>query len=200
MAKKKKSAFRQSFGRELGKNTGRFVSNKVFGDKHASKSKIIHDGKIDRPMSRSEVINERERIKSETELAKLQHEKNLLKQQEEQNRQEIIESKIEEIVEYTFPDSVKELAEYINRIEINLKANTWGSDELNNKYADALFEKYSQGIDHLELINANKNYIDKLKAKLKKFKKKRFWTLNSSNFWMLGLFIFMIIIFIVYYK
>lgn len=36
--------FGKSFKRELGKNTGRFVSNKIFGDGHASKSKIIHAG------------------------------------------------------------------------------------------------------------------------------------------------------------
>jgi len=45
---KKNSTFGSSFKRELGKNTGRFVSNKVFGDGHASKHKIIHDGKIAR--------------------------------------------------------------------------------------------------------------------------------------------------------
>lgn len=66
---KKKSTFGSSFKRELGKNTGRFVSNKVFGDGHASKSKIIHDGKIARANA-SETKAEAEYEKQRNEILK----------------------------------------------------------------------------------------------------------------------------------
>ena len=50
--------FGKSFTREIGKNTGKWVSNKVFGDGHATPHKIIH------ARQREKARNEREEARN----------------------------------------------------------------------------------------------------------------------------------------
>lgn len=69
----KKSIFGTSFKRELGKNTGRFVSNKVFGDGHASKHKVIHAGTIAKANA-AESKAAAEEMKAEAEYQRQKHE------------------------------------------------------------------------------------------------------------------------------
>ncbi|PCI96234.1 MAG: hypothetical protein COB15_11110 [Flavobacteriales bacterium] len=45
---KKTNKLIDSFKRELGKNTGKYLSNQLFGDKHSTPHTIIHKGRIGR--------------------------------------------------------------------------------------------------------------------------------------------------------
>ena len=74
------STFGKSLSRELGKNTGKWVSNKVFGDNHATPHKIIHQRQTQQRQSERIASREyhehqkqleRERRENEKELKRL---------------------------------------------------------------------------------------------------------------------------------
>lgn len=92
--------FGKSFTRELGKNTGKWVSNKVFGDGHATPHKVLIQRK-----EREERTKEREAIAQqkeyEREQRKLEREETALKKQAEREeklrqREELQRQKLEE--------------------------------------------------------------------------------------------------------
>lgn len=65
-----KSQFGKALGRELGKNTGRVISNGLFGDKHASKhSHIVRMGRLEAQKAKAEagLEIEEKRIKQEAD-------------------------------------------------------------------------------------------------------------------------------------
>lgn len=97
------ATFGKSFTRELGKNTGKWVSNKVFGDGHATPHKLIHARQRENARKeREEARNyreqqkqiERERREREKRLAQLE------KEAAERERQQMIESNLAEIEEH----------------------------------------------------------------------------------------------------
>lgn len=68
--------FGKSFTREIGKNTGKWVSNKVFGDGHATPHKIIH------ARQREKARNEREEARNFRE-----HQKQLERDRREREKE-----------------------------------------------------------------------------------------------------------------
>lgn len=95
--------FGKSFTREIGKNTGKWVSNKVFGDGHATPHKLIHARqKENARKEREEARNyreqqkqiERDRKERERRLAQLE------KEAAEREKQQMIESNLAEIEEH----------------------------------------------------------------------------------------------------
>lgn len=91
--------FGKNFRKELGKNTGKWVSNKLFGNNYATPYRIIQEQKR---KEREDAKNyrqqqkeiEKERKKREKELAQLK------KELAEQERQEIIQNNIKEVKEH----------------------------------------------------------------------------------------------------
>jgi hypothetical protein len=181
MAKNQKSAFTRALGRELGKNTGKFVSNKVFGDGHSTPHRIS----IQREKT--------EQIKQEAK----NQEKQMLSILEKE-----IDEKIHELSVKSIPNEEKELINFLLEIELLIKSNSWkgvgiNGDEkhkLTNKYSDGLFEKYNQGVELLKLSGGNPIAIAKFESKSKVFKKKKFY--GKYWFWLLffGLFISMLLL------
>ncbi len=79
------SNFSKSFSKELGKNTGKWVSNKVFGNGHSTPHRVI----IQR--ERSERAEERSRIRQEREYEKQQYQEDRARIREERHQQKIEE-------------------------------------------------------------------------------------------------------------
>lgn len=93
-----KSHFSKSLGRELGKNTGRVISNGLFGDKHASKSVHIIQGRLNvqKAKAESELEIENQRIKQENQIVE--------------------NAQIENISSLTLSSDENELASQLNQI------------------------------------------------------------------------------------
>jgi Skp family chaperone for outer membrane proteins len=95
--------FGKTFTREIGKNTGKWVSNKVFGDGHATPHKIIHarereKARVERDSARNyrEQQKELERDRRERDKRLAQREKEMA----EREKQQMIESNITEVDEH----------------------------------------------------------------------------------------------------
>lgn len=93
-----KSQFRKALGRELGKNTGRVISNGLFGDKHSSKHTHIIKGRLEARKAEAE---------AELEIA----EKRI-----KQENLAIENSQIDNISSLTLSSDESELANQLNQI------------------------------------------------------------------------------------
>lgn len=63
------------FKREIGKNTGKYVSNKIFGDKWATPHKVIiarENAKIDKQGSQDFITSEFKKLEIETKRNEIQ--------------------------------------------------------------------------------------------------------------------------------
>jgi hypothetical protein len=95
--------FGKTFTREIGKNTGKWVSNKVFGDGHATPHKIIHarekqQARVERDNARNyrdqQKQLERDRREQEKRLAQLEKEAAV------REKQQMIETNLSEVEEH----------------------------------------------------------------------------------------------------
>lgn len=93
-----KSQFRKSLGRELGKNTGRVISNGLFGDKHASKSTHIIKGRL------------------EAQKAKVDAQLEIEEQRIKQENQAIENAQVDNISSFTLSTDKNELASQLNQL------------------------------------------------------------------------------------
>jgi hypothetical protein len=120
--------FGKSFSREIGKNTGKWVSNKVFGDGHATPHKIIH------ARQREKARNEREEARNFRE-----HQKQLERDRREREK---------EIAQYN-----KEMAE--REKQRMIEANNQEVHEHNNyiKVIQSVHKDYSTQMNWEELLN-----------------------------------------------
>lgn len=95
--------FGKTFTREIGKNTGKWVSNKVFGSGHSTPHRVIHEReKENRRIERDNARNFREQQK-EYEKQRREREKRIVqleKQMAEREKQQMISSNISEVAEH----------------------------------------------------------------------------------------------------
>lgn len=95
--------FGKSFTREIGKNTGKWASNKIFGDGHATPHKLIHTRLRENVRKeREDAIHYREQQK-QIERERRENEKRMIqleKEMAEQEKQQLIESNIREVEEH----------------------------------------------------------------------------------------------------
>lgn len=143
------------FKRELGKNTGKYVSTKLFGDKHATPHKIIiarEDAKIQTQKMEFEIKNE-------------------VQKKEILNR-ENLNDKREQILTKTLSNNTEEVFDFGNYLLTEIKSNSWSDDEKNNhsnNFSDTCLNKLIQCKMKLDSLDANyesqyfENEIKKLK-------------------------------------
>jgi hypothetical protein len=166
-----------SFKREIGKNTGKAVSNFIFGDKHSTPVKLIRDVKRERLEEKYKLEDELQRKKHQAELKERENQIYLAFKKD-------INSKILYTSSFEIPDEEKELTQFLNEIKSNLYLNNWKlflstsligikQNNLNNKLANSLFNKYKEGVDKLETNYPKNTQISNFKKSIKsnKFKK-----------------------------
>ena len=165
------SNFGKSLTRELGKNTGKWVSNKVFGDGHATPHKIIHAREREKArVERDNARNYREQQK-QLESERREREKSLVKFEQEmaeREKQQMIESNISEIEEHN---------NYLNVIQSVHKDY---SKEMNwQEILDSEEPEYVQTSVELknEIKKHTNEYVDKKIAKAKEKSKLSFVSL-----------------------
>lgn len=174
-----------SFNRELGKNTGKAVSNFLFGNSHATPVKLVREAKVER-------IQEQQRLQKNLLEEKQRLE---IKQKEQYQIGEIsidTESKISTILNMQFPNSETEFIVLMNDLKSHLYVHGWKSffgldgfsgkkNRINNKLSNVIFKKFKQGFSVLETNYPENFELNDYKTFIKwtKFKKVfiQFWFL-----------------------
>ncbi len=137
--------FGKSFKREVGKNTGKLVSNVLFGDKWSTPHRIAV-----------------EKAKAKTER----------EQQRKDNEQlyavdaAVLEN-VDKVAAFRLSDDKESLLDQLSELTVQLSANKYhdleDDDEakIRNKFNDALMEKYKQALVRLKAIDPFSNTTQK---------------------------------------
>ncbi|MCL5129432.1 hypothetical protein [Algibacter sp. L4_22] len=155
-----------SFKRELGKNTGKWVSNKVFGDGHSTPHRVDvnRTGKNTNSFSTEGLLNKGKELFAEdkNEIA------------EEKREIEKFDSKKEEVIEIIIPNNADEIMNVVNLMLSNIKLNGWkaGNEEHINSFSDVCLTKLEQCAIKLKSIN-EVHQAEYVETEINKLKKKR---------------------------
>lgn len=149
--------FENSLKRELGKNTGKFISNVIFGDKHSTPYRRV--GNSQQSRNRSSAGIPEVRYSAEAKVRQLETKEKIARDR----RYELyaidgaVLQSIEALNSQSIPRAASDLADYLFTLSIQLKAEhwkTWGEEaHIRNKFSDALLEKYRLCIQQLRFIN-----------------------------------------------
>lgn len=154
------NSFKRAFGREMGKNTGKFLSNKAFGDKWSTPHRVAikHSGKV-----QAEIVQEikaNQNKKSELEIEK-EYEKEMFRMKTVIEKEKEDEKKLDLINQMPIsgePEAIENVVSYlIATAKSSLQRNkTTGMDTLfgdedkyNYAFIDACLTKAEEGIFNL---------------------------------------------------
>ena len=159
----KKSEWYKSLGREIGKNSGKFVSNKVFGDGHSTPYRV----KIQREKSKEQVkIKE---LEQEAELGRINLERKKLKQIEKKELEEKNSNKLQDLIDRAVLDgelsSKEKIAIFQVAIELNLSF-----EEIQTVLQSEIYKINNTKFSDLEEFIDNINYLN-VKINILKLKK-----------------------------
>ena len=171
--------FFSSLKGQLGRDTGRVISNKVYGNRHATKYQRVDNSKT---------IAKNIKREQKYELELLEKEKNIeidfLKQKEEikniQDKKTFVDQNLKEIIGMKVPDSKDRIIENLHSLSIEITSNKWkdSEDEINkisNVYTDALFKKYEQHLVTLKSKFPSAVEIQYFEKQSKAFQKQAFF-------------------------
>ena len=171
--------FFSSLKGQLGRDTGRLISNKIYGNRHATKYQRVDDSKN---------IAKNLKLEQEYELELLEKEKNIeidfLKQKEEikniQDKKTFVDQNLKEIIGMKVPDSKDRIIENLHSLSIEITSNKWKDSEddinkISNVYTDALFKKYEQHLVTLKSKFPSAVEIQYFEKQSKAFQKQAFF-------------------------
>ena len=197
--------FGNSLKRELGKNTGKFISNVIFGDKHSTPYRRVSSYREPRVVvreprvsvrvieSQNRLAEEEARRDAEISVARIQadlerenqtraaelEKLNLIREADSE-----VERNIASLNSEPIPTTVPELLQSLTALSVQLKANPWkkeGEDaERRNKYTEALLEKFVLSVQELEFIDSTDPHLKHFKAIVRKVKRKKFFKNNGK--------------------
>lgn len=182
-------AFGNSLKRELGKNTGKFISNVVFGDMHSTPYRRVDARRQATKEARLAEAEARRRVEEVKKEAKLEEARMRLKEAHERAELErknqlyavddAVIKNIDILNSKPIPSNKAELLQMLSELSVQLKANKWETkgDEasIRNKYTEALLEKYTQCVRELEIMDFNEPRLEYYKNIITKAKRNRFW-------------------------
>jgi hypothetical protein len=168
--------FIKSIKREVGRNTGKVISNMFFGDRHSTPHRFItsrNKSKKNRELSQKDraKLLEIDRInlenKLKTNFVKTEHELDL--ERKKFQRINILEGEIAEEIKFlsevNSPSKESDLIEFIDSLDFKLSAGSWknviGDDSekkeniLQNKLMEAYFTKYKVSLRKLNRLNSS---------------------------------------------
>ena len=133
---------------QLGRDTGRLISNKVYGNRHASKYQRVNS-------SDNITKNLKLEKKYELELIEKERENNLEILNRNQELFEInekttfVNQNLKKITSMKVPSSKEAIIDNLHSLSVEITSNKWKDtdDEINkisNVYTEALFKKYEQ--------------------------------------------------------
>lgn len=203
-------AFGNSLKRELGKNTGKFISNVVFGDMHSTPYRRVDSRRQAAMNARLAEAEARRRVEEVKKEARLEEAR--LKREEARERAELdrknqlyaidgaVLKNIDALNSNPIPSDKAGLLQMLSELSVQLKANKWerGNDEaaIRNKYTDALLEKYVLCVQELELTEPLEPRLKYYKSVATKAKRSRFFKKNGS--WLYPLLIILSILIVAF--
>lgn len=177
--------FEDSFKRQVGRDTGKFVSNVIFGDKHATPVRVSvrqEKLKLEKERFENERELERQRLRDRQQAEKKQLEiqqEHLQKERIYQIRMEMME-KIEALAGFELPSAVEELTKVLKGWDIQLHAYSFSSDEEGKKfitqYMNALKCKYQQGIQKLAALGLTEKELEPYRKTVGNYQRRRLWS------------------------
>ena len=171
--------FFNSLKGQLGRDTGRLISNKVYGNRHATKYQRVNNSKT---------IAKNLKLEQKYELELLEQEKNneidFLKKKEEiknlQDKKVFVDQNLKKIIGMKVPNSKDGIIENLHSLSVEITSNKWkdSEDEINkisNIYTDALFKKYEQHLVTLKSKFPTAIEIQYFEKQSKTFQKQAFF-------------------------
>ena len=171
--------FFSSLKGQLGRDTGRLISNKVYGNRHATKYQRVDNSKT---------IAKNLKLEQKYELELLEKEKNneidFLKQKEEikniQDKKAFVDQNLKKIIGMKVPNSKEGIIDNLHSLSVEITSNKWkdSEDEINkisNVYTDALFKKYEQHLVTLKSKFPSAVEIQYFEKQSKTFQKQAFF-------------------------
>lgn len=197
--------FGNSLKRELGKNTGKFISNVVFGDMHSTPYRRVDARRKAASAARIAEAEARRKVEEVKKEAKLEAARMRLEEARERaefdrkNQLYAIDGAVIKNIDLLnsqrIPTDKADLLQMLSELSVLLKANKWQTNsdeaEIRNKYTDALLEKYTQCVRELEFIDANEPHLKYYKGAASKAKRNRF--IKKYQFWLLLLLVLLIL-------
>ena len=171
--------FFSSLKGQLGRDTGRLISNKVYGNRHATKYQRVDNSKT---------IAKNLKLEKKYELELLEQEKNseinFLKKKEEikdfQDKKVFVDQNLKKIIGMKVPNSKDGITDNLHSLSVEITSNKWkdSEDEINkisNVYTDALFKKYEQHLVTLKSKFPSAVEIQYFEKQSKTFQKQAFF-------------------------
>lgn len=180
--------FFNSLKGQLGRDTGRLVSNFIYGDKHSAPYRRVEQTSRKR--------KGKETAEADTEIVEARGNDTLWnsigkainggEDEEEKKHREKVEalkgdmsSKIDELNQIRTPQEERELASFLLELFSLLHGNKWASDNgeetaIRNQYADLLFNRFGQGLYVMEAMFPNNRMLPTFRKDYKSFKRQRF--------------------------
>lgn len=173
-----------AFKRELGKNTGKFVSNVIFGDGHSTPYRRVDKARetnanANLQMAEARKTNANARLQmaeARMEIAEAQaQEARERSKRERKNQIYAVDSAVLENIDLlnsqAIPTDKQELLQFLSVLAVQLKATPW-LDE--SREANALLEKFRLSIYELETAAPDDPHLQTYKNLLSQSNKKRF--------------------------
>lgn len=173
------SLFGKSFERELGKNTGKWVSNFIFGDGHATPYRRAEN-------RRQQKLNQ-QRIQEDNfhqqRLTQIRLEDQIKQKEQLLVIDGAVLQNVDMISSIKVTNNSEQLVDILSELSIQVKTNNWhGNNEegkIRNKYNEALLEKYNQALLRLKSIDPNNSQLEYFARNLNRFKREKFFKKNK---------------------
>ena len=166
--------FKKSLFRELGKNTGKWASNKIFGDNWSTPYRFSN--------SNTKLAKEALKIEQEISKQKVSNELKLLKYQQAIAQSKSYAEKKQQIIEMSLPNDKETLFEFANFLLSNIYGAGWGmndSEKHLNAFSNACLAKLKQCKAKFQLMESSfgVKYVTK---EIRTLNRKRFFEKYGS--------------------
>ncbi|EKT3967357.1 hypothetical protein NTJ12_002444 [Flavobacterium psychrophilum] len=164
--------FFNSLKGQVGRDTGRVISNTIFGNKHATKYQRVdsQNTKANLKAQRDYELEilEQEQQNSDNEFERIQLRENNLR----------LEKEIANIISVKVPQKKEDLMEALDELYMMISANPWKDiidteNTLSNKYSDVVLKKYEQCLFSLKSKFPKEREIIYYENQIKKLKNEK---------------------------
>lgn len=191
-----------AFKRELGKNTGKFVSNVVFGDGHSTPYRRVDKARETNANARQQMAEAKMKM-AEAEAREARERS----KRERKNQLYAVDSAVLENIDLlnsqAIPTDKQELLQFLSVLAVQLKANPWLDEarddeaKIRNKYTNALLEKFRLSVYELETTAPDDPHLQMYKDLLSQSNKKRFLSKHKRKIIILSCILAILIFFTV---
>jgi hypothetical protein len=180
--------FKKSLYKELGKNTGKWVSNKVFGDSWSTPYRFLRSQqKVEKDTLKLEKEIEKQQAYNQLELKKLE---NLFVQSRNFHK------KKNEIIALTLPENKEDLLTFANFLLSNAYGSGWDWDD-EKEHLNALSDVCLIKLEQCEMkFKANGAVFEYMyvKKEIKNLRRRRFLEKHGMSVFVLFIFLTLILV------